>query len=84
MAPRIRFFSLPSATLFAAVGSFLLVKTFPERFPRSNAFAWLFIQLFGFYLLLMFLYAFFYLGLIYPYLISPIRHFPRVNVSSFS
>lgn len=76
MAPRL--FSLQGLFFQAAVEALLAVRFLPEYLPTRNGFVWIFVRLLP---LNYFLYAV-YWGLLYPYAVSPLRHFPTSKVRS--
>jgi hypothetical protein len=76
-----RIFNLPGHVVAACIEALVLTKAFPQKFPAQNAFVWAFIRLLGLHLAVIVSFFFFYLGLIYPYFVSPIRHFPATSVS---
>lgn len=70
-------FSLQSLVLGAAVESFGIIKLLPDHVPQDNPF----IQVLSITVLVNVAFYYTFWGLVYPYLLSPIRHLPTINVS---
>ncbi|KAF2100407.1 putative P450 monooxygenase [Rhizodiscina lignyota] len=77
-----RILHIPSHILAAAIEALFLTNVFPERLPAQNAFLWAFMRTFALHFAFILSYIVFYLGLIYPYFVSPIRHFPTPSAST--
>lgn len=75
-------YNVPGHFGAAIVEAFLLTKTFPEYFPQQRPFLWAFIRLIGIHAVAILVYMFIYRGLIDPYFLSPIRHFPEPGVNT--
>lgn len=78
----LKVFNLPVHLVVAAIEAMFLTKAFPAYFPQQNAFSSAYIRLLAAHASFVALYFFFYLGLIYPYYVSPLRHFPTPSVST--
>ena len=73
-----RILSIPGVTLCCVLELFVLSKELPKHVPDSYAFLKLFFTL----LALHYLTIMVFWGLTYPFLVSPLRHFPAPKVSS--
>jgi hypothetical protein len=74
MAPRL--FSLQGLAIQAVVEASLAARFFPEYLPSNNTFAWAILR----FLVLNYVLYIGYWGIINPYFVSPIRHFPSPKV----
>lgn len=74
--------SLQGATVVAGIESALIFKTLPNYLDDTSIQG--LIKLIAFILALNYGLLFFYLTVIYPDLISPLRNFPRPKVRLFS
>jgi hypothetical protein len=71
-----RILSLPGVTLGAAIEALLVTKSYPQHLPEHNPFIYAFLR----FLVLNYALLAGYWGLIYPFFISPLRHFPSPKV----
>jgi hypothetical protein len=69
--------SLQNLILGAVVESYIIVKIFVDQLPRDNPLVWVLPWLLA---INIGVYCVFW-GMIYPYVFSPIRHFPAVKAS---
>lgn len=75
--------SIPANAAAAALESLLVTKYFPQYLPADqNGFSRVFIRIAAVHAVWIALYFFVYWGLIYPYFVSPLRHFPQPRVST--
>jgi len=72
-----RILSVSGVTLCCVLESFLLSKALPKHVSDSYAFAKIFFTLLPLHYLTLVVFW----GLIYPFLVSPLKHFPAPKVS---